>query len=68
MLIEDETIYYSAIKWEMLVYNSKRWSHYIMVYPHLYNSLYLVDGVALFTKELCLLDKIQFLVNRHISF
>ena len=68
MLIEVETIYYSAIKWEMLVYNSNRWSHRIMVHPHLCNSLYFVDGVALFTKELYLLDKIQLLVNRHISF
>ena len=46
MLIVANTIYYGAIKWEMLAYNSDRYSHYNMVHPHLYNNTHLVDDVA----------------------
>ena len=46
MLIVANTIYYGAIKWEMLVYNSDKWSHHNMVHPYLYNNTHLMDGVA----------------------
>ena len=46
MLIVANTIYYGTIKWEMLEYNSERWSHHNMVHPHLYNNTHLVNGVA----------------------
>ena len=46
MLIIANTIYYGMNKWKMLVYNSDRWSHHNMMHLHLFNNIYLVDGVA----------------------
>ena len=46
MLIVANTIYYGAIKWEMLAYNSDRWSHHNIVHPLLYNNPHLVDDIV----------------------
>ena len=46
MLIVVNAIYYGAIKWEMLAYNSDRRSHHNIVHPLLHNNLHLVDVVV----------------------
>ena len=46
MLIVVNAIYYGAIKWEMLAYNSDRLSHHNIVYPLLYNNSHLVDDIV----------------------